>query len=144
MERPQVVAETESRVRVLGSLDAFSAADIEEELGSLAADRPVLTVDLSEVELLTSGGLAMLERCRALAAGGRNRMLFHAEPGTLVHRVLQVAETSGPEPAPRDAHPADGTARSSRTAKPLGPPNPEPPNTEPPNTEPPNTEPPNP
>lgn len=107
VERPQVVAETESRVRVLGPLDAFSAADIEEELGSLAADRPVLTVDLSEVGVLTSGGLAMLERCRALAAGGRNRMLFHAEPGTLVHRVLQVAETSGPEPAPRDAHPAD-------------------------------------
>lgn len=92
--RPTVVPSSD-HVRLVGPLDAFSARFVEDDLATLAEDRELLRVDLREVEVLTSGGVAMLERCHVRAATRGHRMLFLVRPGSLVQRVLEVASPQG-------------------------------------------------
>ncbi len=82
-------------IRLVGPLDAFSARGIEEELAGLVVDHPRLTVDLCDVEVLTSGGLAMLERCRARAAGAGHSLWFRVRPGSIVQRVVEMGALPG-------------------------------------------------
>ncbi len=99
-ERPSVEMACHRRVRVAGAVDAFSAAEVEAALLPLATTRPHLVVDLTGVGVLTSGGVAMLQRCAARAAALGHKFHLLAPESTLVQRVLDLARV------PHDVAPA--------------------------------------
>lgn len=90
-DQPTVVMACERRVRVAGAVDAFSARELESVLLPLASSRSDLVVDLSEVDVLTSGGLSALQRCADRAAELGHRLRLSAPEATLVQRVLTLA-----------------------------------------------------
>ncbi len=90
-ERAAIVHDSEQQIRLVGPLDAFSAPSIEDELITLATARALLTIDLTEVAVLTSGGLAVLERCRSRAVESGHRLRLRVREDSAVQRVLKVA-----------------------------------------------------
>lgn len=79
------------RRRIVGDVDAFTARAIEPAILRLVERRPVVLLDLSGVRVLTSGGLAMLERAYAHADAQGCRLLLLVADGSLIHRVLQLS-----------------------------------------------------
>lgn len=77
-------------VGLTGALDDFSARAVEGELADLIAAHGAVTLDLSDVGLVTSGGLAMLERCRGLADQAHHELQLRVRDGSLVRRVLDL------------------------------------------------------
>lgn len=93
-------------VGLVGVLDAFSARAVEAELADLIAGHRAVTLDLSDIELVTSGGLAMLERCRGVAAETRHELQLRVREGSLVRRVLDVAAPALVDAVERRREPA--------------------------------------
>ncbi len=88
---PVVLKAGPRRVLVMGDLDAFSGRSIEPDLLAIAEDRQAVVIDLSGVDVLTSGGLAVLERCLDHAAALGHAFLLVVPPATLAQRVLAFA-----------------------------------------------------
>ncbi len=79
------------RVRLIGDLDAFTGRNIEAELLAVALERRSVVVDLSDLDVLTSGGIAVLERCHDRAVAEGHRFILAVRPATMVQRVLAYA-----------------------------------------------------
>ncbi len=77
---------------IVGALDAFTAPSIEPALRELVEARGIVVLDLSRVGVLTSGGLAMVERIHACAAGLGQDLTVLATEGGLVHQVLRFSQ----------------------------------------------------
>lgn len=98
---------------IVGDLDAFTAPWIEPALRELVKAREIVVLDLSGMGVLTSGGLAMVERIHACAAGLGQDLTVRATEGGLVHQVLRFSQlpaqairvevdAADPGPAPPD------------------------------------------
>lgn len=89
---PPITLEADSRrIRLTGDLDTFSGRLIEDELLELALARRSSVVDLSGLQVLTSGGLAVLERCRDQAVAHGHRFILAVPGATMVQQVLAFA-----------------------------------------------------
>lgn len=92
---PELVEDQEPLVHLVGPLDEFSVSNVEDRLSALIAEHALLIVDLGEVEVLTSGGIAMLERSRVRAGEAGHRLVFRVVRGSLAERALEVTHPPG-------------------------------------------------
>jgi anti-anti-sigma factor len=107
-------------LQVIGSVDLGTVGDLREKLLSavdraVADEMPVLSLDLSEAELIDAAGLGVLlgAHRRARRGGSRLRLvrlsadLQHVLLVSRLYRVLDVENAEGPPPsAPADSVPA--------------------------------------
>lgn len=96
MTLPQLAHPEPGRLVIIGDLDAFTASALEAELRAALEQDATVVLDLSGVGVLTSGGLAVLERCHAHASGRGRSVSMVAREGSLTQRVLDWSAPSTP------------------------------------------------
>jgi anti-sigma B factor antagonist len=98
MKYSRIDTGTETTLHISGSLDALTAAELRGEVDALVAEqRSRITVDLSELDLIDSSGVAVLVALfkRTRAVGGAMRVIGMRDQPAAVFKLLRLDRVFG-------------------------------------------------